>query len=519
MSADTLYVPEEHYRIIELVSKGVSCVDDIAERLGKEVSALMRILGELEARGLIRTLREVRKYVELTDEGKTYAEVGLPELKVVTHLQDSIDDRREISVHEYLNLCREVLSERMCNIVLSNLIRMGLIKVESGVVKLLKPIKDIVQEIEQRQQILNLINLKGRVSIDELNRRELVEELHRRKLLRYRERVYLKVELTEHCLKLLTEGKLRPAKLITVLTHDMLRRGTWRNIILKEFDLSIELPEARAAVPHFMREFLKIVREILVELGFEEATGPIVEIEFWNFDALFQAQDHPAREIHDTFFLKDPQRGPEPPREVYEKVARVHEDGWITGSRGWGYKWRLERALRLILRTQTTAVTIRALYQRGEGEYRVFTIGRVFRPETLDPKHSMEFHQADGIVVGRSARFKNLLGLLETFARKLGLEKVMFKPAYFPFTCPSAEGYVWHERLGWVEFVGCGVFRPEVTVPAGVRDCKVLAFGMGLDRLAMTILEIDDIRELYTRDIDRLREHYTKLARKLHVFK
>jgi phenylalanyl-tRNA synthetase alpha chain len=267
-----------------------------------------------------------------------------------------------------------------------------------------------------------------------------------------------------------------------------------------------------------MREFLKIVREIFIELGFEEVHGPIVEMEFWNFDALFQAQDHPAREIHDTFFLKLDLKGEVDP-QVAERVAKTHEDGWVTGSLGWRYKWSLEKALRLILRTQTTAVTIRTLHERGEGEYRVFTIGKVFRPETLDPKHSMEFYQADGIVVGKSVNFKHLLGILETFARKLGLSKVMFKPAYFPFTCPSAEGYVWHEKLGWVEFVGCGVFRPEVTIPAGVKNCKVLAFGMGLDRLAMTLLEIDDIRELHTPDIEKLKDYYARLVKKLRLVK
>ncbi len=518
MSSEVLYIPEEYYKIIKLVQEGISYVEDVAARLGKDVSALMRVLGELEVRGLLRTLREVKRYAELTDEGKTYAEVGLPELRVVTHLQDSVNSKSELNIQEYFNLCREILSERMCNLVLSNLIKMGLVKVEAGTIRFLRPLREIVQEVERRQQLLNTINLRGRVSIEELDK-DLLEELHRRKLVRYRERVYIRIELTDHCLKLLSEDRLRPARLITVLTHDMLRTGTWRDVIFKEFDLAVELPEADTSVPHFMREFLEIIREIFLELGFEEAIGPIVEIEFWNFDALFQAQDHPAREIHDTFFLKYPERGVPPPPEVCEKVAKAHEEGWITGSRGWGYKWSLDRALRLILRTQTTAVTIRALYERGEGEYRVFTIGRVFRPETLDPKHSMEFYQADGIVVGRNVQFKHLLGLLETFARKLGLEKVMFKPAYFPFTCPSAEGYVWHEKLGWVEFVGCGIFRPEVIMPAGIKNARVLAFGMGLDRLAMTILEIDDIRELYTKDIDKLKEHYAKLARKLHLFK
>ena len=516
-TSEVVYIPEEHYNIIRLVSEGVRDVEQIAERLGRDVSALMRVLAELEVKSLVRTVRETVRYVELTDEGRAYAEVSLPELKLLHYVRDVHGDVNEISLQDYLKTCREILSEKMCNIVLSNLVRMGLVSVSEGVIKFTKGLEQAIQIIEERQRVLVRIHTQGRVEASQLPS-DILQELHKRKLIKFRDRVRIRVELTEHALKLLQEGKLRPAKVVSALTPDMIRSGAWREVVLKEFDLRIEVPEAPVAVPHFMREFLKIVREIFIELGFEEVHGPIVEMEFWNFDALFQAQDHPAREIHDTFFLKLDLKGEVDP-QVAERVAKTHEDGWVTGSLGWRYKWSLEKALRLILRTQTTAVTIRTLHERGEGEYRVFTIGKVFRPETLDPKHSMEFYQADGIVVGKSVNFKHLLGILETFARKLGLSKVMFKPAYFPFTCPSAEGYVWHEKLGWVEFVGCGVFRPEVTIPAGVKNCKVLAFGMGLDRLAMTLLEIDDIRELHTPDIEKLKDYYARLVKKLRLVK
>lgn len=195
------------------------------------------------------------------------------------------------------------------------------------------------------------------------------------------------------------------------------------------------------------------------------------------------------------------------------RIARTHEDGWITGSRGWNYKWDPNRAIRLVLRTQTTSVSVRTLYKRGDGEYRVFTIDRVFRPEVLDPKHSMEFHQADGIVVGENLSFKHLLGVLEALARGMGLKRVMFKPAYFPFTSPSAEGYAYHEKLGWIEFVGSGMFRPEVVMPLGLRRSRVLAFGMGLDRIAMVLMNIEDIRDLFSKDINVIRGYWTHYSR------
>ncbi|NPB00740.1 MAG: phenylalanine--tRNA ligase subunit alpha [Crenarchaeota archaeon] len=511
-------MPEEYVNILRIVfEKGCVSVDDVASTVGRDVNSLMRILGELEFRGLIRTLRNTVKLVELSDEGLNYAEVGLPELRLLSYVRDKHGpDLREISLDELLQCCREMFSEKMCSIILSNLVRSGLCRVEDRRVKFSDTISRVLEKVLRKQKFLEELKNVGTIEASHVPL-EILQEFQKRRLVRVRERTRIVIELTDLGRKLISEGKIVPARVITALTSDILRSREWDKIILKEFDLSIQVPELRVAVPHFMREFLELIRDIFVELGFEEVHGPICEVEFWNFDALFQAQDHPAREVHDTFFIKHPTRGPELPRELMERVGKVHEDGWETGSRGWRYRWSPERALRLILRTQTTAVTIRALYERGEGEYRVFTIGKVFRPETLDPKHAMEFYQADGIVVGKDVKFKHLLSILEVFVKKLGIEKVMFKPAYFPFTCPSAEGYIWHEKLGWVEFVGCGMFRPEVTYPAGVRNCKVLAFGMGLDRLAMTLLEIDDIRHIHARDAEKLKECYSKLVKRLKI--
>ncbi|MFN7106501.1 MAG: phenylalanine--tRNA ligase subunit alpha, partial [Pyrobaculum sp.] len=296
---------------------------------------------------------------------------------------------------------------------------------------------------------------------------------------------------------------VKPAAVTTALTSEDITTGRWRGYYLKPFDLSIEVPEYPAPVPHFFNEFLDYVREVMVGLGFEEVRGPILEVEFWNFDALFQAQDHPAREIHDTFYVEWRDAVERPPERLLKAVGEIHEARWR-------YRWSVEKSLNSILRTQTTATTIRALAERGEGQYKVFTVGRVFRPEKLDPKHSMEFHQLDGVVVGKGLTFRHLLGQLEEIAKALGMKDVKFKPAYFPFTSPSVEVYAQHPALGWVEFGGAGIFRPEVTEPLGVKESRVLAWGWGLDRIAMILLEIDDIRDLFTKDIYKLREYYAR---------
>ncbi|RLI99201.1 MAG: phenylalanyl--tRNA ligase subunit alpha, partial [Candidatus Aenigmatarchaeota archaeon] len=183
----------------------------------------------------------------------------------------------------------------------------------------------------------------------------------------------------------------------------------------------------------------------------------------------------------------------------------THENGWITGSKGWGGTWDPRRALRLILRTQTTAVSARSLYARGDGEYMLFSLDRVFRPENLDPKHSMEFYQLEGIIVGEKVTFRHLIGFFNEMARRLGLGKVMIKPAYFPFTEPSVEGFIKHPKLGWIEVFPGGMFRPELLLPLGIKKSNVAAWGIGVDRIAMTVLGIDDIRLLFTQDLDFIR--------------
>ncbi len=317
---------------------------------------------------------------------------------------------------------------------------------------------------------------------------DLPPQLIRRGLVRRRERSVITIKPTSMLTELLGSGAIKPARLVTALTSELIRSGEWRRVELKEFDPpSVPTPILLPPIGrHFYGEFIDFLKEIYESMGgFQETYGPYVELELWNFDALFQAQDHPAREIHDTFFVDAPPRGHGVPEDLLKKVAAVHEDGGGgTGSLGWRYKWSAEKALSLVLRSQATAVSVRSLASRGDGgEYRSFTIDRVFRPELLDAKHSMEFHQADGIMVGRGLTFKHLLGFHEEFARRLGMRKVMFRPSYFPFTSPSAEIYMLHggELGGWIEVGGVpgGVFRPEVLGSPGHQGVQGVGLGMG----------------------------------------
>jgi phenylalanyl-tRNA synthetase alpha chain len=251
-----------------------------------------------------------------------------------------------------------------------------------------------------------------------------------------------------------------------------------------------------------------MVKRKLVALGFREALGPLVETAFINCDCLYMPQDHPAREIHDLYYLKDPSRAIlEEYGSLVDRVAQTHENGWKTGSTGWRYKFSRDEASKLILRSHGTALSVRTMLSKDlqiPGKY--FAIARCFRPDMVDKTHLTEFNQAEGIVLDPSLNLRNLLGILEMFAKEVaGADKVRFKPDYFPFTEPSVELQAYREGFGWMEFGGSGIFRPEVTEPLGVKE-SVLAWGLGIDRLYMMSRRIQDIRQLFTSDLEWIRE-------------
>jgi phenylalanyl-tRNA synthetase alpha chain len=236
-------------------------------------------------------------------------------------------------------------------------------------------------------------------------------------------------------------------------------------------------------------------------------TGTSVETSFFNFDALYTPQDHPARETSDIYYIQDPQYGDiSQHATTVQHVAETHENGWKTGSTGWEYKYSLLTAQRLILRGHGTCLSARTLESKKfEVPSKHFSIARVYRPEITDKTHLSEFNQVEGIVIDENLTLKDLLGVLGKFAMEIaGADKVRFKPDYFPFTEPSVELSAYKEGYGWAEFGGSGIFRPEVTLPLGIKE-PVIAWGLGVDRLFMMRAGIDDIRMIFSQDLDWLR--------------
>ncbi|MCV0411022.1 phenylalanine--tRNA ligase subunit alpha [Nitrosopumilus sp.] len=263
-------------------------------------------------------------------------------------------------------------------------------------------------------------------------------------------------------------------------------------------DVEAEAPPIFAARTHPLKDTIDEIREIFVTLGFSEIVGSMSQSSFWNFDALFTPQDHPARELQDTFYLDGISAKKIGTPEQIKNVSASHK-------KNWRYLWDINEARKMVLRTHTTCVTIKHLAETKPDEARVFSVGRVFRNEKVSYKHLVEFNQIEGVVVGKNATLRDLMGIQREFYKRIGITKIKFWPTFFPYTEPSLQTMVYNDRLGkWVELFGMGIFRPEVTKPLGINK-PVLAWGGGIERIAMLKYGLDDVREFYNNNLNWLR--------------
>ncbi|WP_440059780.1 phenylalanine--tRNA ligase subunit alpha [Thermogladius sp. 4427co] len=486
---EKVFVTERQYEILKAVADLAEAdAKTLSNLLKTEPEDLMRDIAELASKKLVEVETRTVTVYELTDYGRRYLERGLPEEVALRFYRSCLGKTASEFVKCLSN--KSGLDSEDSNIAFQVLVKNKCIKVENGIVKIDDETRCVEIAEESAYVRISLRKIEqGDTQID------LLDLLRKRKMVSARKKSLIIVKGSSNLKRLLESDVILPKKLLTVVLPEHSNR--FEEYVIKRFDLSIPPPRLKPSLYHPFMDFIRQLREILIFMGFEEVRGPHVEAELWNFDVLFQAQDHPAREIHDTFYVANKIVG-DLPKDLVERVGAVHE-------KGWRYKWDPSRAFRLVLRTQCTAVSARTIYSRGGGEYRAFTIDRVFRPENLDAKHSMEFYQLDGIIVGKDVNFKHLLYFFKEFAAALGIKEVWFKPGYFPFTEPSVEGYIKHPRLGWVEVFPGGVFRPEVMEMLGAKGYKAIAWGIGVDRLAMWYLGIDDIRLLFSKDIEFLR--------------
>jgi phenylalanyl-tRNA synthetase alpha chain len=425
-----------------------------------------------QEKGLVIAERIVERDLVYTDEGNRYLEKGLPETQLLRILTPgaTVADLRH---HDAFTIGFGQLRKK------------GLIRVEGS----------CVEKIPGGSTDADEAALKHPAPDD-----PRTKELIKRGILALTETVRHMVAITPKGLEVVKRGIDLRAETGT-LTRDQILSGEWKNCNLRRYDVK-KLP--RRMYPGKVHPYQRIIsemREILLNMGFEELYGDIVQQCYWNFDALFQPQDHPAREMQDTFYLQETL--PLPPG--YEKVKAMHLNGGGTSSTGWGGVWKEEKAEQCVLRTHTTCLSIQHLAENRNPPVKAFAVGRVYRRETIDTTHLAEFEQLEGIVMDEDVTFGNLLGILREFYNRMGLTSVRFKPSYYPYTEPSLDAEAYVDGIGWVEMGGAGVFREEVTAPLGIT-CPVLAWGLGISRIAMLRLGLKDLRLLHKSDLAFLRE-------------
>lgn len=358
---------------------------------------------------------------------------------------------------------------------------------------------EITSQIEERIKFISQLS-NNKINSNELDDKMIEHFIGRKNLINVEEYVIREWKLTKKGIEI-DDSKLEEIELIGEITPDFLQKEGWEQAQYKEFDINADAPIPMGGRPHPMQSLIERIRSVFLEMGFSEIEGDYVQSAGWNMDALFIPQSHPARTMQDTFYLNEPKEI-DIPEDMLDLWASVHESGHDTGSLGWGAKFDKEEAKKSLLRTHTTVNTVKHIAQNPESPCRVFGIGRVFRQETIDRTHLPEFHQIEGIIHEPNASLPMLISTLKTFYSKMGYPDVRVRPAYFPYTEPSVEVEVYW-RGKWLELGGAGIFRPEVTEPLG-SEWPVCAWGMGLERLAMLVLELDDIRELYQPDLERL---------------
>ncbi|MFQ5598477.1 MAG: phenylalanine--tRNA ligase subunit alpha [Nitrospiria bacterium] len=447
-------------------------------------------------------------FVSLTEVGRSYAKDKHPPLRMA----EAIQAAGALSIKALQ--AREDMEAEEKSRAIGALRASGAVEVLSGgLLKICDPDKLSAFEAVQAT-IHRLEETQAPVSMQALSAqdRSVVEAHHRKRskskgIFRVDARVNRTYETTERFLPLYQRLASQKAhETLGALTPELLKDGAWREKQFRKYNIQLSPPRIGGGAKHPYKAFLDEVKEKFVSMGFSEMRGPLVESEFWDMDALYMPQFHPAREIHDVYFVKGRPVDRTIPPDLVARVAKTHASGGASGSRGWRYPFDTERTRRLILRSQGTSVSARTLGEGPKIPGKYFSIARCFRYDQVDATHAPDFFQVEGIVLGPEIHFRTLLGLLSLFAKEVArAEVVKFLPAYFPFTEPSVEMHVRHPQLGWMELGGAGLFRPEVTEPLGV-DVPVIAWGLGLDRMAMIALGISDIRNLFASDLGMIRE-------------
>ena|SRR3989344_488403 len=486
-----------------LLEKEFKDFNELKNKTKMNSDALIRGLAWLTQKELAETIEQKNSAPGLTGKGKEAVKEGLPERKFLQALKELNGSASLKEIQEKGHLKEEL------NIAFGTAKKNGFISVQKKgndlIIEFTGLEKEFLEKKTKEEEFLEKAS-GGILSFKQLNEEELqmLGILNKRGLIEQKEFTERKTKITEkglEAIQLLEEVEEQ----IIALNQKILLSGEWRKKPFKKFNLLDPVPSIFIGKRQPYIQFLNLIRKKLVELGFKEMLAPTIVTEFYNFDALFQPQNHPARTWTDTYQLKKPSHGALPEKEKVKAIKEAHEFGGVSASNGWGYSWSEIIASKLMPSAHATAHSARQLAQGIEVPGKYFAIARVYRPDVIDATHLVEFNQMDGFIADKELSFRHLLGILKQFALEIaGASKVRFYPDYYPFTEPSVQLSAKHPELGWIEFAGAGMFRPEITENLGIKE-PIIAWGMGIDRLAMFKLGIKDIRHLFSESLEYLR--------------
>ena len=489
-SAPEAFHPIER-TILSSLSKNVHVgAHSLAASTGLSIDQIRRGIEWLKFKNLISIEESSTQRVFAAPEGIAASQKGLPERRLVNSLKEG-----KVTISEVL-ASGDIKNEEI-NAAIAGARRNQWIQLVEG-----KMVPTPLTAKKSPEEMF-IENLKGGgIEISKLTEEEkrVLEQLKKRpNYIEIKEEKESRISLTDAAKKIVpTLNQENPERR---LTTELITSGKWKETNFSALDVEAPAPVIYPGRRHPLIEIIEEIKEIFIGLGFSEIEGPVIQSGFWNFDALFTPQDHPAREMQDTFYISA-QTQPPPisaSKDQISKISRVHKERW-------NRQWNVQEAERLVLRTHTTPVTVQHLAKVKSSDVgRFFSVGRVFRNEKVSYKHLVEFHQVEGVATSKEASLRDLMGLQKEFYAKMGIKHIKFWPTFFPYTEPSLQSMVYNEELKkWVELFGMGIFRPEVTKPLGIKN-PVLAWGGGIERIAMLRFGLDDVRELYGNKLAWLR--------------
>jgi len=482
----------------------VKTLSELVSKSGLQEVEAMRALQWLSNKDVLKIVSTENELVELDVNGKDYVRKGLPERRMLMEVKDKfvlVQDLMQKLGRDEFGIAVGILKQKVA------------IDMENGKITITEQGKKLLQKESLEESFIKKLE-KGPVEIGKLESEErfALDNLLKRKQIIQKKIIKMKfIELTPLG-KELSKQKMEKVNYIESVTPQVLTMKEWEKKKFRPYDVTINVPGIQSGKRHFINQATEYIRKIWLEMGFEEMTGNLAETSFWDLDALFVPQDHPARAMQDTFYIADKTgknilTGKLP--SIFKKIKDVHETGGDTGSKGWQSSWNENIAKEILLRTHCTSLSAHAISKLTKKDLpkKYFSVGRVFRNEAMDWKHLFEFEQVEGIVVDENVNFRNLLGYLRQFFYKMGFEKVRIRPSHFPYTEPSAEIEVYNPvKKEWIELGGAGIFRPEVSKILIGTEIPVLAWGFGLARTVSEYWNLQNIRDVYKNDLDQLRD-------------